>query len=86
MDFYDAYHYLEHHPMFHGRFLPELWLSVFRNESGPGVRILLEHGPRVEDEYFGTMYSHDLRLDSWGATFEEAIICMAKLVRQHYPL
>lgn len=85
MDFYEAYHYLDHHPMFHGRFLPELWLSVFRSEDGKGVQILLEHGPRVTDAVYGEMFSHDIRLDTWAPTFEEAIIGLAKRVREFYP-
>lgn len=96
MNFCAAFRYLSEHPIFDNRFMQGLWVTVTEIDPMTGysspdpsrntaVRILLEHGPITEDPHFGRMFTHDLRLDSWGATFEEAIIQMAELVRQYYP-
>lgn len=59
------------------------------NESkNTEVNIWLECGPHEEWEEgeFGKMkgFTHDIRLDCGGKTFEEAIIVLAKLVKKFY--
>lgn len=95
MDFYNAYHYLEDHPIFHGRFLEGLYMEVVKvdpetrrvedeRSRNTMTEIWLEAGPYREKEEYGTHWTHDIDLDCGGATFEEAIIELARLVREKY--
>lgn len=45
------------------------------------VQVWLECGPWDNED---NMPSHDIELDCYGDTFEEAILELAKLVRKHY--
>ncbi len=92
-NFYDAFHFLEGHPIFKGEFLTQLYMEVvlvdpatnavdddFSRNTTP--RIWMETGPNEKDEYgWGC---HDLDLDSAGATYEEAIIDLAGKVLAKY--
>ncbi len=95
MDFYDAYHFLEKHPIFNRQFTRGLDLFVVKVNPGTmcveddkskntKTRVWLEVGPYLHDETHGCKWSHDLDLDCGGYTFEEAIIRLAELVEKKY--
>lgn len=49
------------------------------------IQYWLEGGPYCDDEHTGELIScHDLRLDTGGSSFEEAVIKYAALVRKYY--
>lgn len=99
-DFYTAYEWLEDHPIFkHPRynvshFAADLDISVVKvnpeteaidedNSLNTHVRVWLEHGPFDDaDDY--ARCSHDYNLDSYGNTFEEAIMDLALKVHKYY--
>lgn len=92
MDFFEAYMYLHNHPMFDDKFLRSLYVEVVKvcpetlcieddQAKNTQTRVWLECGP-VE----GGFFYHDIRLDCGGDTFEDAIVELAKLVKEHYPL
>ena len=76
--------------------LKDAWVSVFHattdDHVGPaGPRVLIEHGPHLwasdhDDEWTtaGGCSSHDPNVDAIGATYEEAIVGVAKNVAAHY--
>ncbi len=83
-DFYESFLFLHDHPVFCNNFQDCLDISTYRKdpEEGKterGIGIWLECGP-YEEEYM----VHDIRLDSEGDTFEEAIIELAEHVREVY--
>ena len=91
-DFYTAFHYLEEHKIFNDRFIDELYIMVVKvnpdtNEidndriKNTKVQVWLEHGP-YEEKY--NQCTHDIDLDCGGDTFEEAIIELARLVKENY--
>ena len=91
MTFYEAWHYLYKHPMFQDCFQECLDIEVVKinpetkcvddNETlNTATEIWLECGP-----YYDSMGTHDIDLDCGGATFEEAIIKLAQLVKKYYP-
>ncbi len=90
MDFYDSFHYLNDHMIFANRFSEclDIWvtkvnpeINAIDNDSNKNtkVQIWLECGP-----YSKNCFTHDVDLDCGGDTFEEAIIELAKLVKEHY--
>jgi hypothetical protein len=92
MDFYTAWKFLSSHKMFNGLFECGLWTEVVKVNPGTDeidddhakntkVQVWLEHGPY--DKEWGST-THDINLDCGGDTFEEAIVELAKLVKQHY--
>ena len=99
MDFYDAYHFLRKHPMFHGRFWEALDIDVVKvnpdtnaidddKSKNTKTDVWIETGAYVADQDslptgFSPFY-HDLYLDCGGATFEDAIIRLAELVLKYY--
>ena len=90
--FYEAWHYLKSHPMFNDNFEDCLDIEVVKinpktkeidfenNELNTLTEIWLEIGPYIKDGF-----AHDIDLDCGGYSFEEAIINLAKLVKQYYP-
>jgi hypothetical protein len=93
MDFYSAWQFLSEHRIFNTRFEHDLWFDVVKVDPETGainlldrskntkVEVWLEHGPY--DASWGGC-THDIDLDCGGDTFEDAIIALAKLVKQHY--
>ena len=97
MNFYDSYMYLFHHDMFkdkreYGHFESCVDIYVAKvnpltNEKEFGdcaylntkVEIWLETG-----EYSEKGMNHDIDLDCGGDTYEEAIIELARLVKENY--
>lgn len=91
MNFYDAWMFLSEHPIFRNLFECGLYTIVVKVNPETGaidddvtkntkVEIWLEHGPYDEDYE----HTHDFNLDCGGNTFEEAIITLAGLVKEHY--
>ena len=90
-NFYDAWNYLCQHPMFQNNFNQCLDIEVVKinpktkeidlnnKELNTQVEIWLETGPYIKDGL-----SHDIDLDCGGSTFEEAILNLAKLVKEIY--
>lgn len=92
MNFYDAYHYLEDHKIFQGRFLEGLYVEVVKvdpetncieddSARNTKTQIWFEAGPYLSEH---DCWSHDYDLDCGGDTFEEAIINLSKLVHEKY--
>lgn len=90
--FYTAFRYLENHKIFNDRFIDELYIAVVKvnpdtNEidddktKNTKVQVWLEHG-LYEEKY--NCCTHDINLDCGGDTFEEAIIELARLVKENY--
>lgn len=92
-DFFLSYRWVTNHPMFWSRHTAEstewktnydeYWLEINRNSSQELV-YMLEAGPA-----YGTArveHSHDLRLDVYAPSFEEAFIKLAALVDKFYDL
>ena len=90
MEFYDAWEFLLEHKMFNRFFRDILYIMVVKvnpetnevdddNSKNTKTEVWLECGPWSE-QYF----THDFDLDCGGDTFEEAIIKLADLVKQHY--
>ena len=95
MDFYQSYHYLRKHPIFNNRFERGLDVEVVKvnpeteeidddRTLNTETRIWLETGPYIHDDPMGCEWSHDPYLDCGGKTYEEAIIKLAKLVKERY--
>ena len=92
MNFYEAWSFLQDHRIFNDQFNYGLWTEVVKvdpevNAINPDtskntkVQVWLEHGP-YDKEWGGC--THDLDLDCGGDTFEEAIIELARLVKEKY--
>ena len=92
MDFYSAWRFLEEHKIFNDQFNYYLWTEVVKvnpktnsidsdGSKNTQTQVWLEHGPF--DTEWGAC-THDFDLDCGGATFEEAIINLAKLVKKYY--
>ena len=93
MDFYSAWQFLQEHKIFNDMFSYNLWFEVVKVEpetnainyidhsKNTKVQVWLEHGPY--DAEWGAC-THDIDLDCGGDTFEEAIIKLAKLVKEKY--
>lgn len=92
MNFYDAWNFLVNHPIFNNRFSEELYIAVAKVNpktmevdddfsKNTKVQIWLEHG-EYEKEY--NMCRHNIDLDCGGDTYEEAIIEMARLVKEKF--
>lgn len=90
--FYTAWRFLEEHKMFNGCFNNDLWVKVVKVNSETNavddshfkntkIQVWLEHG-KYEEEY--RCCNHDYDLDCGGDTFEEAIIELARLVKENY--
>lgn len=91
-DFNTAWHWLDRHPAFwshrseddyywstesNGR----IWMGVSANREGK-TYIMLEHGAAVRGSR--THHYHDIRLDVYAYTYEEAIIQLAAKVYQFF--
>ena len=93
MDFYTAWIFLSEHKIFNDRFSNDLWFEVVKvdpdtngidykdSSKNTKVQIWLEHGP-FDKEWRAC--THDIDLDCGSDTFEEAIIKLAKLVKEKY--
>lgn len=95
MNFYDAWIFLNEHKMFKHLFEQGLYTMVVKvnpdtmeidddRTKNTKVQVWLEHGPWEEVDFGLPRHTHDFDLDSGGDTFEEAIIELAKLVKEHY--
>lgn len=89
-DFALAYHFAKGHPAFWTRYHKdsndwntgrELYTEVYQDEDGK-VTVGFEDGQAVPPER--VMHYHDLRLDSWGSTFEEAYIDLANKIYTYF--
>jgi hypothetical protein len=90
-DFLHAFRWVRSHPAFWSRSTPEshywetnysdFWFEVSRSETGELV-YMLEAGSAVEPER--TSHYHDLRLDVYAPSFEEAYIKLASLVDKFF--
>jgi hypothetical protein len=85
-----AYHFAKGHPAFWTRqhkdsnnwiTSRELYTEVYQDENGK-VTVGFEDGQAVPPER--VMHYHDIRLDSWGATFEEAYIDLANKIYTYF--
>ena len=94
-NFHEAWTWLSDHPMFHGLFECGLYTAVVKvnpetmeidddSTKNTKVQVWLEHGPYEKVEDLFPQHTHDWELDCGGDTFEEAIIELAKLVKEHY--
>lgn len=94
-DFYDAWIFLNEHPIFMDLFECGLYTTVVKvnpetmeidddRSKNTKVQVWLEHGPyeKIDGEF--PQPTHDFNLDCGADTFEEAIIKLAKLVKEHY--
>ena len=95
MDFYEAYHFLEKHPMFNDMFTKGLDICVVKVDpetlcieddktKNTKTNIWLETGPYLHNDPDGCLWGYDVDLDCGGDTFEEAIIKLAELVEKKY--
>ena len=92
-----AYQFIQYHPAFWYRVQPErfdhewdlegghkgLWVCVTSNYDGDPV-VMLEHGQSVPPTH--SHHYHDLRLDVWAPTFEDAYVQMAQKVHKFFAL
>jgi hypothetical protein len=92
-----AYQFIETHPAFWHRVQPEraehlwsleqghkgMWVCVMTNDYGDPV-VMLEHGQSVAPKH--DHHYHDLRLDVWAPTFEDAYVQMARKVHKFFAL
>lgn len=93
-DWVVAYSWLQSHPAFYHRQeeykndwitdngLKGMWVDVYRDRKGNPV-VGFEHGEWLEDDRTGVA-CHNYKLDSYGSTFEEAYIALAKKVDTHF--
>ena len=92
MDFHTAWNYLVKHKIFNGRFENDLWIDVVKVNpdtkqidadvaKNTKTEVWLEHGHY--DPECGACV-HNINLDCGGASFEEAIIKLAELVKRYY--
>lgn len=90
MDFYDSFHYLTNHIIFDNHFQEclDIWVAKVNPKTceidddtskNTKVEVWLECGP-----YKSECTTHNIDLDCGGDTFEEAIIELAKLVKEIY--
>ena len=88
--FYEAWNYLNEHPIFNGNFKNCLDIEVVKinpktkqiddnKNLNTLTEIWLEIGPYVKNEY-----THDIELDCGGYSFEDAIVNLAYLVKKIY--
>lgn len=91
-DFLKAWSFVDKHPAFWTRHKAEsnqwstsnngdVWVGVSSNKKGKPV-IMLETGQAIEPERTSTY--HDLRLDVYAATYEEAFVELAALVHKFF--
>jgi hypothetical protein len=91
-NFRTAWNWLDRHPAFWSHRSEDdfywstennsrIWMGVSANREGNTV-IMLEHGAAVRDSR--THHYHDLRLDIYAPTYEEAIIQLAAKVYQFF--
>ena len=89
-NFFDAFHYLKSHEMFQGMFESCLDIEVVKvnpltkcieddENLNTEVNVWLECG-----KYSKNIRWHDINLDCGTDTFENAIIELAKLVKEYY--
>ena len=87
-EFYNAWNYLEKHTIFNNRFMDCLDIELAKvnpstncieSSGNTKVEVWLECGP-----WDSECRVHDIDLDCGGSTFEEAIITLAKLVKEKY--
>lgn len=94
--FYDAWVFLNEHPIFMGLFECGLYTAVVKvnpktmevdddSTKNTKVQVWLEHGLYEKVDGAFPQHTHDFNLDCGGDTFEDAIIELARLVRKHYP-
>ncbi len=85
-DFYDAYHFLRCHEVFEGKYQEALDVEVVK--VNPKTRCIDSDWSRntMTQVWFeaGPPGCHDLDLDCGGATYEEATIKLANLMREKY--
>ena len=99
MDFYEAFHYLNSHPMFHEHFLMGcLDIEVVKvdpvtnriendQKRNTKTAVWLEAGryyPEATGSPHDPKFGHNPYLDCGGDSFEEAIIKLAKKVKAFY--
>lgn len=91
-DFYLSWNWLNNHPAFWVRYSKNLeeWITstiskievmVTKDDNGNTV-VMLEHGAAVAPERL--QHYHDLRLDVYAKTYEEAIVKLAALVHKFF--
>lgn len=91
-DFYTAWLWLDSHPAFWfrdkkdstdwvTRSISKVEVMLTKDDNGNTV-VMLEHGAAVKPER--VMHYHDLRLDVYAATYEEAIVKLAALVNKFF--
>ncbi len=93
-DWVKAYSWLQGHPAFYHRReefmndwimdngLKGMWVDVERDRKGNSI-VSLEHGEWLNEDRTGGP-CHNFKLDSYGSTFEEAYIALAKNVDTHF--
>jgi len=96
-NWYLAYHFIEHHPIFWSRRYWKdgvdfdwntnagqtgMWQGVSMNNGKPVV--MLEHGAAVGPSF--TMHYHDHKMDVWADSFEDAYVQYAKNVHKYFTL
>jgi hypothetical protein len=92
-DFVTAYNWVDYHPAFWTRYTADsnhwniannskVWVGVGVHEDSRKPYIMLEHGAAVPDERTSTY--HDLRLDVYEDTYEEAFIALAAKVHKFF--
>ena len=91
-DFFTAYYWLDHHPAFYTRYKEDgnswktdnndsIRLDLFKNESGQ-VTFSMEYGSSVPDARME--HYHDMRLDVYEKTYNDAIIALAARVHKFF--
>lgn len=94
-EFHRDFNWLVSHPIFNDRFLSNLDIEVVKVNPktkaiddndilNTEVRVWLECGPVELKDNMDAIYTHDIRLDCDGESFEKAICELAKLVRANY--
>lgn len=94
-EFYTAWMFLSDHKMFHNLFECGLYTAVVKvnpetnavdddRAKNTKVQVWLEHGPYEAQPDNFPQHTHDWDLDCGGDTFEDAIIRLAELVKEHY--
>ena len=99
MDFYEAFHYLNSHPIFHGHFLsgcleidvvkvdPATNRIEYDEEKNTKTAVWFEaclYNPENSDSPYDTNFCLDPALCCGGDSFEEAIIELAEKVKEKY--
>lgn len=63
---------------------PETRKSEDDENKNTLVEYWFEGGPYSKDNSIGGCWSHDIRLDCGGTTYEEALVKYANLIKKHY--